>query len=183
MTTELTQAQKRTLASRKWREENGDHAREIARTLNREWRAKNKDKVAASAAKYKAANKERLAEYNQQYNASAKGLLAGIKSRCKKWGVEFNLTIDDIIIPPTCPILGIPIEHGKGYRTDNSPSVDRIDNTVGYIKGNVHVISMRANRIKNDSTLGELRLIVEYFTELETQNDAANPKHISPDTP
>lgn len=168
MTTEpeLTQAQKRTLASRKWREENRERAREVTRRLNREWRAKNKDKVAASAAKYKAKNKDRLAEYNQQYNASAKGLLAGIKSRCKKWGVEFNLTIDDIIIPDTCPILGIPIEHGKGYRTDNSPSVDRIDNSVGYVKGNVHVISMRANRIKNDSTLEELRLIVEYLTNL-----------------
>lgn len=167
MTTELTQAQKRTLASRKWREENGDHAREVARQLNREWRAKNKDKVAAAAARYRETHREQLNAYNKEYNHSAKMLLSGIKSRCKKYGIEFNLTIDDIVVPDQCPILGIPISHGDGYRTDNSPSVDRINNSLGYIKGNVHVISMRANRIKNDSTLDELRLLVEYLTELE----------------
>lgn len=164
---ELTTTQKRTAASKKWRSENRDRALQFSRDYNKQWRATNKEKVAASATKYRETHKDRLSAYNKEYNASAKSLLSGVKSRCKRLGVDFNLTMDDVIIPDICPILGIPLFHGSGYRTDNSPSIDRIDNDVGYIKGNVHVISMRANRIKNDSTLEELQSIVNYLTTLK----------------
>ncbi len=42
-----------------------------------------------------------------------------------------------------------------------SPSLDRIDSTKGYTKGNIWVISNRANTLKNDATLSELKLLVE----------------------
>lgn len=44
---------------------------------------------------------------------------------------------------------------------DDSYSLDRIDSSRGYVKGNIWVISLRANRIKNDSTVEELRLIAD----------------------
>jgi hypothetical protein len=48
-------------------------------------------------------------------------------------------------------------------------SLDRIDSSKGYIKGNVWVISLRANRIKNDSTPQELRLIADKVEERLSQ--------------
>ena len=94
-------------------------------------------------------------------------LLTRVKSKCKKRDIPFNLTYDDIIIPDTCPILGIPLMFGNALKraspTDNSPSLDRVIPSLGYVKGNVVVISQRANRIKNDSSLEELVKIVNYY--------------------
>lgn len=48
-------------------------------------------------------------------------------------------------------------------RHDGSPTIDRIINDLGYVKGNVIVISWRANRIKSDATLAELKAIVAFY--------------------
>jgi len=103
----------------------------------------------------------------KQKHGPIKYMFGVVRDRAKKHGIEFNITRDDIIIPTHCPILGIPLFNTPRKQTDNTPSLDRIDNTKGYIKGNVHVISLRANRIKNDSTLAELELIVDYLKKLQ----------------
>lgn len=72
-----------------------------------------------------------------------------------------NLTEEDFIVPDRCPVLGIPIVIG-GNRWYDSPSVDRVDNTKGYVKGNVQIISGRANTLKKDATLAELEALVAY---------------------
>lgn len=75
-------------------------------------------------------------------------------------------------VPDLCPILGIELNYdGSGEapgwsRSDRSPSLDRIDNTKGYIKGNIHIISDRANRIKNDGTAEEHLAIGYYIKKL-----------------
>ena len=85
------------------------------------------------------------------------------KYRAAHKGREFTITKEDIVIPERCPLLGIPLvcHRGKGSQQGNSPSLDRIDPTKGYIKGNVWVISNRANTLKNDATLTELKTLVE----------------------
>ena len=80
------------------------------------------------------------------------------KYRAKQKGLDFNITKEDIVIPDTCPLLGTPME---------SPSLDRIDSTKGYVKGNVWVISNRANTLKNDATLTELKTLVENLQRLK----------------
>lgn len=95
----------------------------------------------------------------------ARQLLSNAKSRAKSLGLDFNLTIDDVQIPETCPVLGIPIRAAKVRYGHNSPTVDRIDNTKGYVRGNVAVISWRANSIKKDATLREMELITSYMRE------------------
>jgi hypothetical protein len=91
-------------------------------------------------------------------------MLPLVKRRAKKIGVEFDLTVDDIIIPEYCPILGVPLERSVGNTANpNSPSVDRIDSTRGYVKGNIAVISYRANVIKNDGTPTEHRLVADWI--------------------
>ena len=109
-------------------------------------------------------------EYKKEYNKNnprAK-LLWNAKSRAKKIGVNFNLTIDDIVIPEVCPLLKIELYSGDGVIIDNSPSLDRINSQVGYVKGNVWVVSHKANTMKSDATLEELELLVNNLRDYMT---------------
>ena len=92
-------------------------------------------------------------------------MLSDARKRAKKKNLEFDLVIEDLTVPDFCPILGIPLFVAGGKRTDNSPSLDRIDNSKGYTRDNVFVISFRANALKNDATLDELKSIVKYMEE------------------
>lgn len=85
------------------------------------------------------------------------------KARATKKGIPFGITADHLEMPEVCPVLGIEISMGMGARADCSPSIDRIDSTKGYVPGNVRVISWRANRLKNDATLEEMKAIVGYM--------------------
>ena len=89
--------------------------------------------------------------------------LRAAKVRCKESGLEFEISVEDLMpFPLHCPVLGIELDwfvDGRGG-TDNSPSIDRLDPSIGYIPGNVEIISNRANRIKNDAHLEEVRRLV-----------------------
>lgn len=91
-------------------------------------------------------------------------LFYSVKGRAKRQELPFDLDKSDIVIPDVCPVLGILITPCAENR-DNSPSVDRIIPELGYVKGNVVVISYRANRIKNDASLAELELVVAYVQQ------------------
>lgn len=70
---------------------------------------------------------------------------------------------EDISIPEFCPVLGLRLQHGSGKATDASPSLDRIDNTKGYVQGNVMVVSNRANLLKRDATPDELQRLAAFY--------------------
>ena len=93
-------------------------------------------------------------------------MLARAKSRAKKNNLAFNIELDDIVIPGRCPLLGIKIESTEVRNSPNNPSLDKIIPKKGYIKGNVWVISNRANTLKNDATLQELKTLVENLENL-----------------
>lgn len=81
-------------------------------------------------------------------------------------GVPCTLTVEDIFIPSHCPILGIelgPVGAQQGKRPDNMPTLDRLIPALGYIPGNVSVISMRANRIKDAGTVQEHEAIAAWM--------------------
>lgn len=88
------------------------------------------------------------------------------KGRAKKKGLPFTIGVTDVVVPALCPLLGIPLKHhvgdGKGPR-DDTPSLDRLVPRLGYVPGNVWVISNRANRIKADATADELALVSRNF--------------------
>jgi hypothetical protein len=108
-------------------------------------------------------------------------LYHGSKSRAKNRKIEFNITEDDIkdLWVDKCPILGIPLycavfesggERGnKAKPCENSPTLDRIDPNLGYVKGNIMIISYRANMIKNCGTALEHRKIADYLDSLYVQ--------------
>jgi len=141
--------------------------------MKNKWRSDNKDKVAEWTMSYRSCNGEKIKEGKMKYhlNNLEKVLLGAAKARAKRSAMEFNLDVCDIIIPEVCPLLGVKLEVGGGIKNRwNSPSLDRIDNTKGYVKGNVWVISDRANRIKKDSTINELTSIVENWKKYEIEH-------------
>jgi len=88
------------------------------------------------------------------------------RSRAKQNDIPFNITKDDINVPKNCPVLGIPLIVGNNVMSDNSPTIDRIVPEKGYTKGNVVVISARANRLKSDASIYEMQQIFEFYHEL-----------------
>lgn len=106
--------------------------------------------------------KRKTSQLDYYRNHPLKQKLRGIRHRAKKIGVDFDLSILDLEIPEFCPVLGIKLEAHKGKGPQaSSPSVDRIDSTLGYVKGNIRVISNRANTLKNNMTLDESFLIYQ----------------------
>lgn len=90
-------------------------------------------------------------------------MLEAAKARAKRKKIPFALDVTDITIPSHCPVLGIELKAGNGFYTDSSPSLDRFKPELGYVKGNVNVISLRANKIKNDATIAEFEKILQYM--------------------
>lgn len=89
-----------------------------------------------------------------------KVMLFHARKRAKQKGIDFNIGYSDIQVPELCPLLNIPIFVTNEKIGPNSPSIDRIENNKGYIKGNVLVVSHKANTAKGNLSLQELELLV-----------------------
>lgn len=86
------------------------------------------------------------------------------RSECRKKGLPFDLDKEYLqgIWTDGCPVFGVPfVRFDKTH--DQSPALDRVDPTKGYVKGNVCYISARANRIKYNATVEELRKVLLYI--------------------
>lgn len=116
---------------------------------------------------------EKSREYNKKYTTTNKTyrkrrlesiLYSGAKARAARKGLKFDLEIEDIIIPEQCPVFGVPLERAEGgIPADNSPTLDRLDSSKGYVKENVQVISWKANRLKSNGTLDDFKAIVRWL--------------------
>lgn len=139
---------------RNWRENN----REFIRMQDRKYYAVNPQSYRIRQKEYQLKTLDKFAERSAKWDAkNHEGcLLRAARCRASKRGLEFNIEISDILIPDTCPILGISIVRGKGKLSPGSATLDRINNDLGYVKGNVWVISSKANLMKNSATLDEL---------------------------
>ena len=149
------------------------HYRENKEKINRrnkEYRNHNKEKLSLfeKSPKRKESRKQWIKEKRQQ--DPCRFLYYSAKKRSKNQGIKFEISKQDIInIYPKnnlCPMLNIEIYPNQDKMRDNSPSLDRIIPNVGYTKDNIIVISYKANRIKNDATLQELKCIVSYLEAL-----------------
>jgi|HubBroStandDraft_3_1064219.scaffolds.fasta_scaffold172727_2 hypothetical protein len=104
---------------------------------------------------------EHARHWRTKYPVRSLVLLA--RKRAKRRKTKFNISEKDIHIPTRCPVLGIPLFIGNRQLKDNSPTIDEIIPGKGYVKGNVAVISWRANRLKSDATLKEIRRVHRYM--------------------
>lgn len=90
-------------------------------------------------------------------------MLAASKHRAQKRGIPHTITIDDIVIPEKCPILGVNIQLIRGSRY--APSLDQIEPNKGYTPDNIIVMSHRANQLKSNISKEEAALLNKWMQE------------------
>lgn len=116
-----------------------------------------------SAEKAKVERERRANDWKHQ---PALAMLNNSKQRAKNAGLAHTLSLDDIVIPDYCPVLGIKLETGDRKDHFNAPSIDRIDNSRGYTPNNIVVMSCRANMLKKDGSLEDLVKLGEWARAL-----------------
>jgi hypothetical protein len=103
--------------------------------------------------------------------ARQKNLWKHAKARAAKKNLPFNIEVEDVLIPDICPIMKEPITPvGSG---PFSASLDRIVPELGYIKGNIRVISLLANQMKWNATREQLLTFCKGVLALEKESQAA----------
>ena len=153
---------------RKYYEKNKEASRERRNESSRKYYEKNKEVVSERQSKYKKKNKE-------------VGLCSASKVRAKQKNLPFNLTSKYIkeIWPEDnkCPALGIDLKKGEesGTGRRHAPSLDRIIPELGYMKGNVQIVSLLANQIMSDATPDQVIMVGEHFKKVteELENEKA----------
>lgn len=121
---------------------------------------------AKQRARYKADPARKRQYMQRRYHAldTPARLIRAARARARDKDIPFDLTIGYVrqLWPSDgrCPVLGFRMVLDK--ERDETPTLDRIDPARGYVKGNVRIISMRANRLKSDADAFELRRLLEY---------------------
>lgn len=136
------------------------------REYQKAWYERNKDtaefkeKQRENNKKYAARKREIGAQWKE--NNPRLAILSNARYRAKRKGLEFNLELEDILIPDKCPYLGVKLtSHKLKGHLNSHMSLDRVDSSKGYIKGNVEVISYKANMMKQDATKEQLLIFAK----------------------
>jgi hypothetical protein len=120
---------------------------------------KNKDKIKKRVKAFREENKEHVLTQSKNYRIKyrVKRLIYSAKHRAKSLGLPFDIDCEDIVLPEYCPVLKIKLNIDCNVQSRNSPSIDRIIPMLGYVKGNIQVISWQANTMKNNASVEELK--------------------------
>jgi len=126
-----------------------------------------KEAIKRAQTKYASNNKEVISKRHRHYRDTHPEyfLWKSARQRARDRNLPFELEVSDISIPEVCPILQIPLKlnSGRPGGKADSPSVDRIIPSLGYIKNNIQVISFKANMMKSDASISELLLFKEWI--------------------
>lgn len=129
----------------------------------------NRDKFREACRKHDATPERKTSKAKQYQQTKSRQpeyiMLKNAQARANHLGLEFSIMSEDIIIPPVCPLFLIPlyVKTGGNGPGPNSPTLDRIDNSKGYVKGNVSVISHKANTCKRDMNIEEVERLLKYM--------------------
>lgn len=158
----------------------------------KEYREENKETLNQKSKEYYEQNKERLKEHNKQkrlekyrsnpeqdmakqkewkINNIERYLVQSARNRAKKYSLPFDITHEDVVVPEFCPYLGIKLMPFSDW---SSPSLDKIVPELGYVKGNIQVISTKANTMKNNATQDELVRFAQAVLKMNTGRKAAS---------
>jgi hypothetical protein len=130
---------------------------------------------AAWKAKRYAGNIEELRQINRDKKLKnpAIYMLTGCRSRARRKGIPFTITLADIMVPENCPCCSRKLEQRSGPAAHGplpqSPSLDQIQPGIGYVPGNVAVICWRCNSLKHDATSEELRTVLRWMEAVQPQ--------------
>lgn len=153
---------------RKWYKNNPDKHR----LFSKRYAAKHKDEAKARSAKWALNNIEKrriqgrelkrrtaakikmhdreklLSDPNRHWTRRA---VTRCKNRAKTEGALFNIDSSDLLpLPDFCSVFGIKLDYFGGPNRRCWASVDRIIPSLGYVKGNVRIISQAANWAKSN---------------------------------
>ena len=106
--------------------------------------------------------------YDTEYDRIRGYIIRNSKYCAKRRNIEFSIKYTDFELPEVCPILGIKLEYGAGH-DGNAPqhaTLDRIDNTKGYVPGNVMIVSRLANAMKNEASFNQLQTFITNYSYL-----------------
>ena len=137
-------------AQRRYFEKDPERKRAQGRASARRWRKRHPDRAV-------------LAVTQTQFwiqNHPEAMLIHRSRNNAKRNGLEHTITVEDISIPVYCSVLGLLLKV-TGSR-DQRPTIDRIDNTKGYVPENIAVISWKANRLKSNATTEELQKLAQW---------------------
>lgn len=152
---------------RRWHAETDEKMHDARTEKNREWLSNNREHRNAYMREWwkKGDNYKRHSEKRRVKKIAdpRKFLLMKAKERSRSLGLQFAITIDDLPITNVCPVLGLELKYGLSVQNDHSPTLDRIDNSKGYVPGNVKIISWRANNLKSNGSIEEFEKIIDYM--------------------
>lgn len=159
----------RAAYAKRWRELNETPERkEAKKAYMQKWYAKNNtNERKQKACDYQRKRRDQLKEVSPQL-FRCRALVNAAKHRSKKANIPFNLTSDYLMtiwpIDNCCPILHTPFTFSELKSSKcQSASLDKIVPELGYIEGNVQIISFKANRIKNNATAKEIQAVAKYL--------------------
>ena len=96
-------------------------------------------------------------------------ILQQARRRAKKKNIPFDISVSDLEVPVFCPVLDIELSVNDSHAKDNSISIDRIIPELGYVKGNVAIISHKANTIKNNASVEDLEKVLEWLKKVNNE--------------
>jgi hypothetical protein len=126
----------------------------------------NRERLLADQREYRkknAATHQKTASGAWERKNPNRALWIAARRRAAKEGIPFDLEPDDVVIPSHCPVSGVPLDRST---RDASPSLDKIIPELGYVKGNIAIVSWRVNRLKSDATIEELKAIAKFYLGL-----------------
>jgi hypothetical protein len=116
----------------------------------------------------RAAEKRRMLENPRREMLLNLKAAARTTTNNRKRTVEFDLTETDLAWPTHCPVFGIKLHYpGQFHHDPAGASFDRIDGKIGYVRGNVIVVSHRANSLRKDATPDELRALLNFYEHID----------------
>lgn len=133
------------------------------RTVTEEARAKTMAKWNAGTRAYAMKLRWKLADAKWAWAVSAAG---GMRARSAAKGIPCDVDKEYVyaILTDTCPVFGTPFVFvGAGKAGNDSPTVDKLDPAKGYVRGNIVVISQRANAIKSNATWKQIRRVADWL--------------------
>lgn len=190
-TSDGQRAEEKRIYNRQWYQDHKEHAKLAAR----QYRLSNPEKASESQLHWREKNKERLAAYNKDYQERNKERVAqtarekrllffaespktawlyytfqAARGRAKKTDLPYDQDPSGLVLPDVCPVLGISLKYSerRGAPAADSPSLDRVIPQRGYVISNLRVISWRANVLKRDASIDEIRRVLAYVEECLT---------------
>ena len=152
-----------------YRQKNHVHkCNDCSRKEKRDWarEARKRDPTIQAERSYR--HNKRLRE-NDPKKYTARQMCSSARKRAKALDLPYDIDSEyvDSISPELCPVFCTPLKYGGGEKSKHSASIDRIIPKDGYVRGNVMVMSLLANTMKNEATAGELLIFANWVLSNE----------------